>query len=502
MTTLNRPRRALAGVVLASTMCVAGTAAAAESQRSTHDRELDALREQVEALAHEVGDLARQNRALAEQNAALAAREQALEGRIAHSAPQAAAGASLLPQGSAPAPASTSPGESAVPSGSAVPAGLANTSLWAYGEVYYTDPLRPGTRAQADLARAVFGIGHSFGPRTEFNSEFEVEHAVASADDKGEVEVEQFYVDQRLADWVTLRAGLFLMPFGLLNEHHEPTSFYGVQRNFIETLIIPSTWREGGLNLHGQMRSGFEWNVGLTTGFDLSRWDFMPEFPLYTTALDLENSGAAPLQATHQELSEADAHSLSQYIALSYSAPGLTVGGAIFTGEAAPVPSPPSAPLPGSQRVTLWEGHARWTPGRLDLSALYAHGAISHLGAVNASVPGSPNPIPSSFYGYYFQGAYDLWDHGDLRLVPFARWERYDLGASFAGTAGPDIPAGLIPLSASPGNYGYWPRNRDSLWTMGANLYLTSGVVLKADYQRFRQNADFTRFDLGLGVSF
>ena len=104
-----------------------------------------------------------------------------------------------------------------------------------------------------DLARAVFGIGYRLDDRTEFNSEYEVEHAVASADDAGEFEVEQFYVDRRLNDAVSVRAGLFLMPFGLINENHEPTAFYGVQRNFVETLIIPSTWREGGFNLHGTL---------------------------------------------------------------------------------------------------------------------------------------------------------------------------------------------------------------------------------------------------------
>ena len=33
--------------------------------------------------------------------------------------------------------------------------------------------------------------------------------------------------------------------------------------------------------------AGWRWSAGLTTGFDLSKWDFAPEFPLYTTALDL-----------------------------------------------------------------------------------------------------------------------------------------------------------------------------------------------------------------------
>ena len=378
-----------------------------------------------------------------------------------------------------------------------------NIKLWGYGEVYYMNPVHDRERAQADLARAVFGIGYSFDSRTEFNSEYEVEHAVSSASDPGEFEVEQFYVDRQLNDAVTVRGGLFLMPFGLLNEHHEPTNFYGVQRNFVETLIIPSTWREGGLNFHGDTQSGFGWNVGVTTGFDLSKWDFAPEFPQYTTALELEDNDVAPLQATHQELALANGHDLSQYVALSYfGVPGLTVGGAITTGKAVSVAAPPNAPIAGSQRVTLWEGHARWTPDKFDLSALYAHGSISNLAGTNAENPGSPNPIPSAFYGYYFQAAYDVWNHGDYRLSPFARWEVYNMGSSYEGTPGPMIPTGSIPLTGAPGDYGLWPRNYDRLWTIGANFYVTPHVVLKLDYQHFLINSDFTRVDLGLGLNF
>jgi hypothetical protein len=411
----------------------------------------------------------------------------------------AAPGANPVPPGnggSNVAPPALAPTESAASI-------LGGVKLWGYGEAYYTHPTHENARSQADLARAVFGIGYTFNSRTEFNSEFEVEHAVSSAADPGEFEVEQFYVDRQLNDAVALRAGLFLMPFGFLNEHHEPTNFYGVERNFVETLIIPSTWREGGLNLHGDTPSGFGWNVGVTTGFDLSKWNFAPEFPLYTTALNLETSGAAPLQTTHQELALANAQHLSQYLALSYyGLPGLTLGAAISTGDAAKVPAPPNAPIPGNQRVTLWEGHARWTPGKFDLSALYARGTISNLALANSSNPGSPNPIPSAFYGYYVQGAYTLWDHGDYRLAPFARWEYYDMGARYEGTPGPAIPTGLVPVSSSPGDYGYWPIDRDRVLTAGVNFYMTPHVVLKADYQWFKLNSDFTRFDLGLGVAF
>jgi hypothetical protein len=503
----------LTAVLAAAVTCTGGVAAAAEPaapHRSTEQREIDALTQQLKEVQAQLRELTEQNRQLLQK-------EQQLEQAVAKVTQPAAVGGAVAgnpgasstpvpPAASNPVPpgnagASAAPPTQAAADNSTGPFG--GVKLWGYGELYYTHPTHDNTRSQADLARAVFGIGYTFNARTEFNSEFEVEHAVSSASDPGEFEVEQFYVDRQLNDAVALRAGLFLLPFGFLNEHHEPTNFYGVQRNFVETLIIPSTWREGGLNLHGDTPFGLSWNVGVTTGFNLSKWDFAPEFPLYTTALDLEGSDAGPLHATHQELALANAQHLSQYLALSYfGVPGLSLGAAISTGDAVSVAAPPNAPIAGNQRVTLWEGHARWTPGKLDLAALYARGTISNLAATNASNPGSPNPIPSEFYGYYLQGAYTLWEHEDYRLAPFVRWEYYNMGARYEGTLGPAIPAGLVPVSDSPGDYGSWPSNRDRVWTVGANFYMTPHVVLKLDYQWFNENTDFTRLDLGLGVAF
>jgi hypothetical protein len=497
--------------------CLGGAASAQDSAAAPAgtQQQIDALTRQLKAVQAELKELLQQNRTLLQ-------RQQEIEQQMAKAAQPAAPLLSApAPQNPVPSPVNPIPPASATalaasnpvppappaPPGSAVAANgaspLGDLKLWGYGELYYTRPTHDEKEAQADLARAVFGIGYVFDSRTEFNSEFEVEHAVSSADDPGEFEVEQFYIDRRLNDTVALRAGLFLMPFGMLNEHHEPTNFYGVQRNFVETLIIPSTWREGGFNLHGDTGIGLSWNAGLTTGFDLSKWNFAPEFPLYTTALDLEDSDSAPLQATHQELALANAQHLSQYVALGYyGVPGLTLGAAISTGDAVKVPAPPNVPIPGNQRVTLWEGHARWTPGSFDLSALYAHGSISNLTIANASNPGSPNPIPSEFYGYYLQGAYTVWERDDYRLAPFARWERYDMGSRYEGTSGPVVPTGLVPISANPGDYGYWPINHDRVWTVGANFYTSPHLVFKVDYQWFEMNSDFTRFDLGMGLAF
>jgi hypothetical protein len=373
-------------------------------------------------------------------------------------------------------------------------------SLWGYGEVYYLHPVHKPEQTTFDLARAVFGIGYQFDDKTRFNSEYEVEHGVSSADDVGEFEVEQFYVERNLAANIGARAGLFLIPAGLLNENHEPTNFYGVQRNFVETLIIPSTWREGGLSLFGTTDSGFDWNVGLTSGLDLSKWTFTPEAPLYTSALEMINNDIAPMQATHQELALANGRNLSQYVSLNYrGVPGLTVGGLIFTGKAVP-----AQPTIGSQRATLWETHARYQPGKWDLSALYARGTISNTAAANALFPGTANPMPSRFDGWFVQAAYNVWQNGGYKLTPFGRYERYDMGAAYQGIAPgfPTTPTGPVPNPSNPTTFDFFPVPRDNVVTLGANFYLNPNVVLKMDYQKFKFNTDFSRFDLGLGLAF
>ena len=107
------------------------------------------------------------------------------------------------------------PNASALPTAAAAPgnslAGL-GAAGGGDGEVYYTDPTSARNQSQFDPARAVFGIGYAFDERTEFNSEYEVEHAVASSTDVGEFEVEQFYVATAPNEAVSVRAGLFLMP--------------------------------------------------------------------------------------------------------------------------------------------------------------------------------------------------------------------------------------------------------------------------------------------------
>ena len=90
--------------------------------------------------------------------------------------------------------------------------------------------------------------------------------------------------------------------------------------------------------------------------------------------------------------------------------------------------------------------------------AIYARRTISNTALANAANPGSPNPIPSAFYGYYVQGAYELWQRGDYRLNPFARYELYNMGGT-SGYSGPVLPWGSLPPRR--GRLRPWPQNHD-----------------------------------------
>ncbi|WP_374245518.1 porin [Zoogloea sp.] len=352
------------------------------------------------------------------------------------------------------------------------------TSLFGYGEINYNRPFRDQSQTQFDVRRAIVGIAHQASERTRIVGEFEFEHAVTSADDAGEVAVEQLYVEHRATDNVGLKGGLFLIPLGFLNLNHEPTAYYGVERNFVETAIIPSTWREVGLSAFGVSDAGLRWDVGITSGFDLNKWDGAS-----TEGRD------SPLGAIHQEGQMAKGKDPAVYGALSWrGTPGLDVGAGVFTGKAAhgsKVAGSAGNVAPDA-RVTLWDAHARWTPGKWNLSALYARGTISDTDRINTLYLGQTY-VPKSFFGWYTQAAYALWQGGEYALSPFVRYEVFNTAAGFA-----TMPAGL----------GVDADRDEKVVTAGANLRVGENVVLKADVQRFQLARERDRLNLGIGYQF
>jgi len=406
-----------------------------------------ALRERMETLSKELEELKREMQEMNSRTEAIAEQQEAVQ------------------------QASAMPG--------AEESATSQVSIWGYGEINVNRPTDDSSATEADLRRAVLGFGYQFNDDTRFISEFEVEHGVVSADDEGELVVEQFYIDHGLTANTNLKAGLFLIPMGFLNESHEPTRYYGVERNFVETAIIPTTWSEGGVGLYGGTRLGLAWDVGVTTGFNLADWD-----PASTDGLK------SPLGSIKQELQNAKAKDPGAYLSLNYRGiPGWVAGASVFTGKASQ--GQQSVSLASGSRVTLWEAHTRWTPGNFDLSALYAMGTISDTADLNATFVGNPTLIPKEFWGAYLQGAYRFPLAGSRSVAPFVRYSRFNTASKYAS-----LPAGLNVDSPST----------ETVWTTGFNFYLNPNVVIKADYQHFSGDypgdTNQTRFDLGLGLEF
>ena len=347
------------------------------------------------------------------------------------------------------------------------------TSIFGYGEFNYNRFRDSERTSKADVRRFVLGFGHRFNERLTLNSEVELEHAVASAEDDGEIEVEQAYLDYRFNDAVNVKGGLFLIPLGILNLTHEPPTYYGVERNEVETRIIPTTWRELGLGMHGLLgTTGFNYDVGLTTGFNAGK-------------LDEPDTG---IRSAHQEGAQADAHDLSLYGALNYQRPGLRVGGGVFTGNTGQNGQANAALRGVAARLTLWDLHAQYSAGGWDLQAVYARGTLGDADRVNVVTAAAAQPFaaPRSLEGWYAQAAYHLYRRGDLDLAPFARVERIDIRQQ------EDAALGVVQD----------PNNLERIRTIGVNFYVHPQVVIKADVQRYSTDRSKDRLNLGLGYMF
>ncbi|MGZ5179960.1 MAG: hypothetical protein ACXWC2_05755, partial [Ramlibacter sp.] len=331
------PPLRLTGVALAL-VALCGSAAAQSDKDLA--QQLQQLREELRQVRQELDALKRppQAPAAAQDSAPSWARETAPQGGGAVAA----------------APAATAAPAAGASSGTGL-------SFFGYGELSYTRPRRDAAATQATAGRGVFGFAYRFDERTRMAAELEVENAVASASDQGEVAFEQLFIEHDLKPSLSARAGLFLMPVGYMNETHEPTRYFGVRRNLVETAIIPTTWRELGVGLRGTTDAGLRWDAGVVTGFDLTKWDA-------TSPEGLES----PLGSIHQEGQLAKARTLAGYAAANYNGiPGWNFGGSAYHGGAGQKQPGFAA---GDATVSLAEAHVRWQPGRWDLQALAASG--------------------------------------------------------------------------------------------------------------------------------
>src|SRR5262245_55380156 len=326
-----------------------------------------------------------------------------------------------------------------------------------------------GDPAIVDFHRFVLLLTHSFTSKVRFVGEVELEHAfVEGLEESGEVEIEQAYVDFLLSRPFNVRAGMVLLPLGIINEHHEPPVFYSVERPFVDTFIIPTTWFEAGAGVHGEIGSGLRYRAYVASPLNAR------EFTADAGIREGRQKGGEAI-AAHAAFT-----GRAEYLGLR----GLTVGGALWRGTSQLVGMPRL-----ESTVTLGEVDARYRRNQLELRGEFAHISIGNAERLNESLArstGVPPNIARALRGFYGEAAYRIWNAPAPRdVVAFVRYENFD--TQFR------MPAGLQPLKEF---------DRDA-WVTGVAYYPDPDVAVKADYIYLRNQsgvfANRRLFNVGLG---
>lgn len=354
-----------------------------------------------------------------------------------------------------------------------------------YGEVHYNQPFSSDIRSNGtlDVHRMVLMVGYNFNAKTQFVSEIEFEHV-------SEVYIEQAFLQHKVNNLINLRAGLLLIPMGIVNEYHEPTTFNGVERPLVDSKISPSTWREIGFGLSGNsidaslkyqayLVNGFngyngKGNLSGKNGFRNGRQKGAESFissPNFTAKL--EYYGVRNLNI-----------GLSGYFGKTQS----TLYNGIQKSNAAALAKADSSVV----GISMLGADARYTLGGLQLRGQYYYASISNTDQYNSftTVNSIKNDLGSALSGYYVEAGYNVlrsFTNVPTELIPFIRYEQYNTHASTAGT--------LIQ------NKAY----HSQAITTGLTYKLAKGAVVKTDLQLVKAESatEYSKvWNVGVGVMF
>lgn len=328
--------------------------------------------------------------------------------------------------------------------------GPRKTSIGGYGELHYNNiSSDAGDSDEIDFHRFVLFFGHEFSDRVRFFSEFELEHSLSGDDKPGEVELEQAYVEYGLGDNTFAKTGLFLLPLGILNETHEPPTFYGVERNDVENIIIPSTWWEAGAGLRGNLGNGLSWDATVHSGL----------------AMPTTGGSAFRVRSGRQKVAEALASDWASTLRMKYTGiPGLELA-ASYQYQS----DPSQVAGDGLDSGQLLTAHAVYQKDRFGLRALY--GSWNFSGAAVEAADADDQT------GWYIEPNFRISDKWGV----YARYEDLDAARQ------------QDRFSQSEFGFNYWP---------------VDGVVLKMDFRSrdfdlpALSSADFDAVDVGFGYNF
>lgn len=327
-------------------------------------------------------------------------------------------------------------------------------SIGGYGEFYFGHALGDAEKRaphSGDVYRFVTYLGYKFDDRLVMNTELEFEHATTEPNvqngEGGAVSVEFSYLDFLLSPYANLRAGLVLMPVGFVNEMHEPTTYRGNFRPSVERQIIPTTWREAGIGLHGVLPAGLSYDAYVVNGLSAAGFG--------------EKGVRGGRQAGNHFVWEDKALVLR----LDYTLDDLLlVGGSFYTGGADQDPT-------GDTEIkhTLFEGHVQVRSHGLQLRGLFARNKTEGAEVVPKV------DVPEAQQGFYAELTYDLMPvlspGSRFGLRPFARFEKFDLNAEVSAGQTKDKKLDQSELAA------------------GLEFLPHADVVVKAEFNN-KSNAD------------
>ena len=344
----------------------------------------------------------------------------------------------------------------------AVPNGM---TFGGYAEVLYNQP--EAANGEIDVQRLILLFGYKFDDRTQFVTEVEFEHVK-------EVYIEQAFVNYAVNNSLNVRAGLMLVPMGIINEYHEPTTFNGVERPSIDNKLVPTTWREIGIGLSGRSDAlSLRYQAYIFNGF------------LSHNGTDGLIKGSNGLRSGRQKGAESVFRTPNLSMKLDfYGINGLRLGLSGYFGktQAADQIYDTDGSTVGLSMLGL---DARYNFRRFTARGQYITSSINDADQYNQL---TGKDLGSSMSGYYTEAAYNLLPIiKKQRLFVFVRYENFDTHAT--------VPSN-IPRKAA--------FHRKEI-TTGLSYHLAPGAVFKVDYQNKSTGlagSDNGQINAGVGVWF
>jgi hypothetical protein len=356
-----------------------------------------------------------------------------------------------------------------------------------------------------DAARFVLLPTFAFTDNIIFNAEIEFEHGgiAFDADDKlhGAVDVEQIYVDFKFNKYFNFRSpGIDLIPIGYINQHHEPTQFYSVNRPELYNGLIPSTWRAPATGVYGQLIDGLGYQLQVSHALE----DFGDDFNNRTEANTVPpiTAGVVPLFGYAAGINGMDALGFARPLVGGFSqlhstyaisgrldyAPDFVPGlAASVSGYYAPNITPRGAysdfgTYLGHASLGVFDAEFRYRMPNtgLELRGEYVRVDIGNPENLRANNDTDPtNNVGKRMQGYSAEIAYHFplgsflpqvgFLSGNWEAVPFYRYTHESLQSG--GYAGTDLN---LPTGAGELQFH----------TVGIAVFPTSQLVLKANYQK------------------